>query len=232
MFTAAFLLGFLGSFHCIGMCGPIALALPLPDSSWTAKVQGSLVYNIGRALTYGAMGFVFGLVGKGFSLFGWQQVISIIIGLLLIGSVVLPARYFTVLRKNKPSWLWPIERVKKAIGQLFMQKNYASLFRIGLLNGLLPCGLVYVGIAGAVASGTALNGAAFMALFGLGTLPSMLTLSLSGNIVSLHWRNKIRRALPVLTVLLGLLFLVRGMGLGIPYLSPAMGTDNTVHRCH
>lgn len=232
MFTAAFLLGFLGSFHCIGMCGPIALALPLPDSSWTAKVQGSLVYNIGRALTYGAMGFVFGLVGKGFSLFGWQQVISIIIGLLLIGSVVLPARYFTVLRKNKPSWLWPIKRVKKAIGQLFMQKNYASLFRIGLLNGLLPCGLVYVGIAGAVASGTALNGAAFMALFGLGTLPSMLTLSLSGNIVSLHWRNKIRRALPVLTVLLGLLFLVRGMGLGIPYLSPAMGTDNTVHRCH
>lgn len=232
MFTAAFLLGFLGSFHCIGMCGPIALALPLPADSWVAKVQGSLLYNIGRALTYSVLGLLFGLLGKGFSLFGWQQIISIAVGLLLIGSVVLPARYFAAFRRSSVGRVLPLERVKVAISNLFLQKSYFSLFRIGLLNGLLPCGLVYVGIAGAVASGTPLNGAVFMAVFGLGTLPAMLAMSLGGSMVSLKWRNKIRQALPMLTVLLGLLFIVRGMGLGIPYLSPAMGSDNTVHRCH
>jgi len=223
---AALTLGLIGSFHCIGMCGPIAIALPLTHSNWLSKILGASIYNIGRALTYGLMGVFFGLLGKGFKLAGLQQWVSILMGAIMIISVLFP-----VLFKN-----WSqldglinkfVSQLKKAFSNLFKNNSYNSLFLIGLLNGFLPCGLVYMAIAGAVATGEVLNGVMYMIIFGLGTLPVMLSVSLIGNLISTRFRNRIRKFIPVFIVIIGLLFILRGMNLGIKYISPKLNKTNT-----
>ncbi len=224
---AALTLGLIGSFHCIGMCGPIAIALPLPNSNWASKIFGASIYNIGRALTYGLMGVIFGLVGKGFKLAGLQQWVSIVMGAIMILSVLFPVIFRN--RSKLDGFVNKfVSRLKKSFGILFQKRSYYSLFLIGLLNGFLPCGLVYMAIAGAVATGEILNGALYMVVFGLGTLPIMLSVSLIGNLVTSNLRNRIRRFIPVFIVLIGILFMLRGMNLGIKYISPKLNkTNNT-----
>ena len=224
---AALTLGLIGSFHCIGMCGPIAIALPLTHSNWISKILGASIYNIGRALTYGLMGVFFGLLGKGFKLAGLQQWVSIVMGAIMIISVLFP-----VILRNRAQLDGLINklvnRLKKSFGNLFKNHSYNSLFLIGLLNGFLPCGLVYMAIAGAVATGEVLNGAMYMVIFGLGTLPVMLSVSLIGNLISTRFRNRIRKFIPVFIVIIGILFILRGMNLGIKYISPKLSkTNNT-----
>ena len=103
---------------------------------------------------------------------------------------------------------------------MFAIRSFSSLFFIGLLNGLLPCGLVYMAIAGAIGLGNVTEGSLYMILFGIGTIPMLLTISLAGNIMSLAVRKKINKLIPVMVVIVGLLFILRGLSLGIPYLSP------------
>ncbi len=222
---AALTLGLIGSFHCIGMCGPIAIALPLPNKNWVSKIFGASVYNIGRALTYGLMGVIFGLVGKGFKLAGLQQWVSIVMGAIMILSVLFPVIFRN--RSKLDDFVNKfVARLKKSFGILFKKRSFYSLFLIGILNGFLPCGLVYMAIAGAVATGEILNGALYMIVFGLGTLPIMLSVSLIGNLVTSSLRNKIRRFIPVFIVLIGILFMLRGMNLGIKYISPKLNKAN------
>lgn len=229
----AFTIGALGSFHCIGMCGPIALALPVHSGSTAHKLTGSLLYNLGRVATYSAFGALFGVIGQGFSLFASQQWLSVGLGALILVSAVLP----TALTRH----LSPASSVSRGIGRLksgmqhfFRQRSYRALFAIGLLNGLLPCGMVYLAIAGAIATGDSLMGAAYMALFGAGTLPVMWGTVLAGNFVSLRLRGLIRQAVPVVIAGIGILFIVRGLNLGIPYLSPKIEAkaETTAVKCH
>lgn len=224
---AAFTLGLIGSFHCIGMCGPIALALPLSTSNWLSKFFGASTYNIGRALTYGLMGLIFGLLGKGFKLAGLQQWVSIIMGIIMIISVLFP-KLFNRQLKLESSLSRFIYQLKKSLSSLLKKRSNSSLFIIGLLNGFLPCGLVYMALAGSIATGELLKGSLYMLLFGLGTLPVMLTVSLLGNFISTQIRNQIRRIIPILIVIIGILFILRGMNLGIKYISPKLNkTNNT-----
>ena len=215
----AFLMGLLGSFHCIGMCGPIALALPLKDGT-TQKISGALFYNSGRIVTYSAFGLVFGIIGKSFFLFGFQQWLSILLGVIILVLLIIPKRLSTF--KNKNILLDSFGKIRQSIGRLFQKKNYRSLFSIGLLNGLLPCGLVYMAAAFAVAAGSITNSILFMAFFGLGTLPMMWTIAFFGNYVSVGIRQKIRKAYPYITAVLACLLILRGLGLNIPYISPAL----------
>lgn len=90
LYLSALLLGIMGSFHCAGMCGPIALALPLRGKNSLEKVAGGLLYNIGRTLMYGVMGGFFGLIGEGFSMIGFQKWVSLLMGILMILSVLTP----------------------------------------------------------------------------------------------------------------------------------------------
>ncbi len=224
-------LGFLGSFHCVGMCGPIALALPLGKSSWGRKFSGVLLYNVGRALTYGVFGLLFGLLGKGFVIGGYQQWLSIGLGVLILVGLLLPSRLTSSVGLFRFA-AHVVQRLKSSIGKLFTNGSMASLFTIGLLNGFLPCGLVYMGIAGAIATGDAFKGSMFMMAFGLGTLPAMLAVSVAAGSISLAWRNKIRKAVPVFVGAMALVLILRGMNLGIPYISPELNkTDCTKHSC-
>lgn len=216
---SALVLGLMGSFHCAGMCGPIAIALPLHGNSIPQKIFGGALYNLGRTLTYGIMGAIFGLLGQGVQMIGFQQKVSVIMGAIMIISVFFPALFRNQYRMDKSLFSF-VGKLKKSLAQLFSVRSYSSLFFIGLLNGLLPCGLVYMAIAGAIGTGEVLLGSLYMIMFGLGTIPMLLSISLAGNILNAAARRKINRLIPVLVVVVGIFFILRGLSLGIPYLSP------------
>lgn len=224
MIFSGFIIGLLGSLHCVGMCGPIALALPIVGNSKAALILSRLLYNFGRILTYTFFGFIFGLIGDRIQLFGLQQIVSIILGSLILLRLIIPQKYsFTKLHFFQRT----VGKLKQEFSKMFGKNSMKSLFVIGLLNGFLPCGFVYVGIAGAIATGDAFNGAAFMSLFGLGTLPIMFAASLFSSVLSLKARLNFRKAIPIFSFIIGILFILRGLNLGIPYVSPKMTSHQT-----
>jgi len=214
-----FLIGFLGSFHCIGMCGPIALALPIGKASNVQLVISRILYNLGRVVTYSFFGAIFGLFGKGIAIAGLQRYGSIILGLTILIYYLLPGKYKGKLSITKP-YLFFSNFVKKSFKKLTNTGSIHSLFLFGIINGFLPCGFVYVALAGAITTGDFLSGIIFMALFGLGTVPIMLAASLAGKFITTGFRSKINKLIPVFAILLAIIFILRGLSLGIPYLSP------------
>jgi uncharacterized protein len=231
LFVVAFMIGIVGSFHCVGMCGPLALALPLSSNSFAAKLTGAFLYNAGRIVTYSFFGLIFGLIGQTAALFDFQQWLSIGAGALILLFIIIPKRYkMQSTAANYTNGVFG--KLRSALGSLFTQKNHSSLFVIGLLNGLLPCGLVYMAVAGAIGTGDTGSSILFMAAFGLGTLPVMWSIAFFGNYIGLQLRQKIRRAYPYMMALMACLLILRGMGLGIPYVSPKMNAQKTkVHGC-
>lgn len=215
------MIGFLGSLHCIGMCGPIALALPLNRKSIATQVLGVGTYNLGRIFTYSLIGLLLGTVGKGITFFGAQQNFSIATGAIIIIVALLP---FSIekLFDVTPILSKVLNRIKHALGFYLKSKSYSSLFGIGFFNGFLPCGLVYFAVIGAITSYNTWQGALFMAAFGAGTLPMMMITALAPGFIGVKWRNRVKKALPFFAVLIGVLFILRGLNLGIPYVSPEL----------
>src|SRR5688572_1841346 len=233
MLYTALIFGLLGSFHCVGMCGPIAFLLPVDRTNNFKKLGQIFLYHFGRILAYSILGLVFGLLGKSLNLFGFQQQLSIIIGVLMLLVIFLPQKTFNKYNFSKPIYKI-ISKVKSALGKELKKKTPDTFLTIGFLNGFLPCGLVYMAVFGAVASGNALQGSAYMALFGLGTIPLMTSAIYLGNFLNVQLRQRIRRAIPIFVVFIGCLFIVRGMGLGIPYISPKPMTEivDSEYECH
>lgn len=218
-FITPLTIGLIGSFHCIGMCGPIVVALPLKKHNMVSKITGAILYNSGRVLTYSVIGILFGLLGRGIRLAGFQQWTSILLGSAMIISVLFP---FFFREKITIGSLFSgfASRLIVRLKKLFTDRSYFSLLMIGILNGLLPCGLVYVAIAGAISSGTVLTGALFMMFFGIGTIPLLLLATLASDAIGHRIRSKMQRVVPYFVFMLGVLFILRGMSLGIPYVSP------------
>lgn len=214
-----FLIGFLGSFHCVGMCGPIALALPFGEQSNIKLAFGRLLYNIGRSLTYAAFGAIFGLFGKGIELAGLQKWASVILGATILAYYLTPNRFKGKLSLTKPYKL-ASDIVKKGFSKLTQNGSPSSLFIFGIINGLLPCGFVYVALAGALTTGGAVPGALYMFLFGLGTTPIMFATSLVGKFLSMKLKQQMNKLIPVFAILLAIIFILRGLSLGIPFISP------------
>lgn len=217
MFWTAFLMGLLGSFHCIGMCGPIVLALP------SQTVIHRVFYNVGRAVTYMAMGTVIGFVGHSFTLVGWQQFLSIGTGIIML-IVVLFTKYnhFDLPLGGLLNKLYL--QVKSNFGPLLKSKSTMAPFFIGMLNGLLPCGLVYAAMFTALSMGSIQGSAYYMLCFGLGTIPIMLALGISSSFISIKLRSRLNKAVPYFLGILGVLLILRGMNLGIPFISPSINS--------
>jgi hypothetical protein len=225
-YWTAFLLGLVGSLHCAGMCGPLALALPAAGNSTPTYVLGRVAYNAGRIITYCLLGIVFGLMGWTFLMAGLQRWVSIALGVaLLLG--LFASRRLALARPVTSA----VNQLKARMSVLLRRRSFAALAVLGLLNGLLPCGLVYVACAGAAATGGILAGASYMTAFGVGTVPIMLAISLSGNLVPTSLRLKLVKTIPVCVFLLASLLILRGMSLGIPYLSPSMSAASA-SCCH
>ena len=219
-FIQPFLIGFLGSFHCLGMCGPIVFSLPLKERSLFTKLASGLLYNAGRVFTYSLLGMALGFLGLGFHIWGIQQWISVAIGAIMILSVGFP---LLVNGSSFSGWLDKrLAGFRRLFGRFFGLRSYFSILAIGLLNGLLPCGLVYIALAGALVSRTPLSGSLYMFAFGLGTMPALFGLSYLGNTLNITIRRRMKGFIPYLVLFVGILFVLRGMNLGIPYLSPKM----------
>lgn len=219
MLYSAFIFGLISSLHCIGMCGPIAMMLPVDRSNPAKKVVQIMLYHLGRLSAYASLGLVFGILGRGFFMAGIQQQLSISVGILMIIIAVVPEKVFMKYNFSKPVYK-VISKVKSSLGSQFKRKTPDALFTIGLLNGFLPCGLVYAALFGAIAMQNLTLSITYMVLYGLGTIPMMSAVVYVSNLLSLPIRSKLQRIIPVVTVFIGLLFIVRGLGLDIPYLSP------------
>ncbi len=233
MLVTAFILGLLGSFHCLGMCGPIAFMLPVNKSNSIQKFYQISLYHFGRLLAYSIIGLFFGLIGKSLHLFGLQQGLSIAIGVLMILMVLIPSSILLKYSFSKPIYKI-ISKVKNALGKELKKKTPDTFLTIGFLNGFLPCGLVYMAVFGAIATGHMLDSSFYMLLFGLGTIPLMTIAVYAGNLLSGKVRQHVQKAIPVFIIIIGLLFIVRGLGLGIPYVSPKPVTEivSADFECH
>lgn len=233
MLATAFIFGLMGSLHCIGMCGPIAFMLPLDRNRPALRYTQLGMYHLGRALSYGIIGLVFGLLGKGLYLFGFQQKLSIILGLIMIATVLIPSRFFKGWTLTRPLYRL-IAKVQSAMGHQFKRRSPDTFLTIGFLNGFLPCGLVYMALIGAMALASASQGALYMIVFGLGTLPLMSAAALFAKFIKGKWAIRVRKAIPIFVVLIGLLFILRGLGLGIPFISPKLKQtpQTTSVECH
>ncbi len=216
--VTAMVMGLLGSLHCAVMCGPIAIALAAQKPAFQVTM---LAYHAGRITSYLVIGMLIGLVGKGLYLAGLQQFLSVLAGVMLLALYALPQalghtfflhRWITFFSQNLKKWIRPY----------FHNRSVAGRYATGVLNGLLPCGLVYVAAAGAVATGSPASGAAYMFFFGMGTLPMMLGVQLfSGKLMPMI-QQKWRRVTTVVIVSMAILFIMRGMNLGIRYISPEL----------
>jgi len=220
MLWTALVLGLAGSFHCIGMCGPIAFVLPVDRSSKSRLFFQIFLYHFGRLISYSIIGLLFGFIGKGLYLAGFQQRLSILMGVIMIVLVIVPVSIFNKFNFSKPLYRI-IGKVKQKLGVYLNKKSNKSIFSIGFFNGFLPCGLVYMALIGSISAGSAFQGSLYMILFGIGTIPMMTGAVLLGNFVNLRIRAKIQKVIPVLVVIIGLMFILRGLGLGIPYISPS-----------
>ncbi len=232
MFLSAIILGLLGSFHCIGMCGPIAFMLPVDRTHKVKQFFQITSYHLGRLFTYSLIGLLFGLLGKGFYFFGFQQQLSILVGVVMILVVLLPTT-FQKFNFSKSINKW-VMKVKSSLGKELKKKGNDTFFTIGFLNGFLPCGLVYMAVFGALATTNMLSGSLYMFLFGLGTIPLMTAVVYVGNFANGLVRKRIQQVIPYVVVFIGVLFILRGLGLGIPYISPLPTTNlhNMVEGCH
>ncbi len=222
-------LGFASGFHCIGMCGPIALSMGLTKKQATNYYLQNLTYQFGRIVTYSILGAILGIVGQGFEMAGFQQYLTIAVGILLMVMAIFSfgGKDFASKIPFLSQFLF---KVKMNLGKLLQKADYKSRFSTGILNGFLPCGMVYMALTASLASGGILQGATFMALFGLGTLPFMFFVVLLGNLMTTAFRIKILKFVPVMMIILGGLFVLRGLEIGIPYLSPKKEALKIIHN--
>ena len=223
--VSAFGIGFFGSFHCLGMCGPFALALPVHQLTSFLRVLSILAYNLGRLATYSLLGIVFAFLGMSFQLAGIQQVFSLILGVVLLFFILLS--YTKLGSFPSLKLFYSVQnKLKSKFSEVLKHRSLSSFFILGMLNGLLPCGLVYLAIFGSIASETFFEGILFMVLFGMGTFPLMIILTFFGKLFTVDWRLRLTKLVPVVVSFTAVLLILRGLNLGIPYISPSLEKKN------
>ncbi|MBC6112834.1 sulfite exporter TauE/SafE family protein [Pedobacter fastidiosus] len=213
----AFLMGLFGSLHCAVMCGPIMLGMPFKKSNFLASGFQLLLYQFGRILVYTLLGILVGALGNSIKIFSNQKTLSLVIGIVLVLFTALEfsKRYKNQFLKLQFKVLNPISKLMGKVFNLPMWGLFA-----GMLNGIIPCGMVYLALATALNTGTVKSGATFMFLFGLGTAPLMMMISLGGIFLKKYIHFNTNKLVPWFMFFMGLLFILRSADLGIPFLSP------------
>ena len=220
---SGFTLGAAGSLHCVGMCGPLSLALPVHHLSKAQKFFSLLLYQLGRILTYSVIGLLFGLAGRRIYIAGYQQLFSISMGIIILSLAVL---YFVQQRTVHLKFLNRFYFfIQQQISKLLKSSaGPYSFLLMGMANGLLPCGMIYIALATTLSFTEVSQSVSFMAMFGAGTLPAMMLVGYAGQMINPGWRSYLRKAVPVFISLMGVLLILRGMNLGIPFISPELSS--------
>jgi sulfite exporter TauE/SafE len=237
MFNSSFLgigffMGLLGSVHCIGMCGPLVMALPYSHLMPVQKLIATVLYHLGKIITYGILGIVVGVFGKQIPFYNVQQHFSILIGILMLVYVVW---VFYLHPKRKLGFLridWIQKPILSALGKLLNQKKTGAFLFIGMLNGLLPCGMIYLALSSAWANQSIVQSGLFMVFFGMGTVPALILVAFGSQLLGIRFRQNIQKALPIMLFGMGVLLILRGMNLGIPFISPMIENGISVAACH
>lgn len=232
-YLTALTIGIMGSLHCVGMCGPIALAVPLKSNSVAYSYLGSFNYLFGKAITYSLLGLFSGAFAKMIELTGFQRFISVFTGILVLIIFFFQkiSTYNLGIEKFNLKW---VTLLKAQFNRFMKDKNLISAFFIGLINGLLPCGLVYIALAVAVGAGGWWQSMLYMFIFGIGTMPLLFGLMIFKSRLSISLRGFFQKAIPTFTIALAVLLIVRGLNLGIPYFSPKIITakhKKTIECC-
>jgi len=225
--SVAFFIGLFGSVHCIGMCGPLALSIPSFQTKWWLIVSDKLLYNIGRVITYSFLGLLLGLMGRQLWLAGMQQGVSLFSGMLIIMAGF--SRLFKIRFGQSSIMSKLLLPVNRLLG--YALKYKAGHLIVGILNGFLPCGFVYLALVGAINTASPVAAAQYMFWFGAGTFPLMLLATIGSGFMEPSVRRRINRIVPYLMVCLGFWFIMRGLNLDIPYLSPKIETSG-ISICH
>jgi uncharacterized protein len=203
------------------MCGPLSLALPTHHLSRLQKFISLLLYQFGRIITYATMGLLFGLAGRRIYITGYQQWFSIGMGVLVLTLALL---YF--VRRRSFHLLLPGKlygSVQSMIVRLLRSSTgSAGFLLLGMANGLLPCGMVYLALATTLSFTTVSESVGFMAMFGAGTLPAMMLVAYAGQMIRMEARMMLRKAVPFFVMTMGILLILRGLNLGIPFISPKL----------
>lgn len=220
-------LGLLSSFHCVGMCGPIALSIPVHQYSEWKKNLGIVLYNLGRTLTYALLGLIIGLIGQSLYFAKFQQYFSIIVGCVIL-LFILNYYWKIKFRFNNKIRFRIVKMLQSKLAQLLQKRKVQHLFFIGILNGILPCGMVYLALTAAAATGNFANAAIFMLAFGMGTAPLMYAFVSLGKFFSSTHRLFFQKSVPIMLTLMAVLLIVRGLNLGIPYLSPQINVSQQI----
>lgn len=216
----AFFIGLVASVHCIGMCGPLMLAFPVKDSSWVHRLGPQLLYQLGRIFSYSLLGFILGLFGAETFMKGWQQSASFVTGIFLL----LLALFYFLQRYGFGFGSYGTKLIQPLLNSMgyWLQRPRGHLM-VGILNGFLPCGMVYLALATALNTGSPLSGTIFMASFGLGTSPLLLLTTVFGHyFIGRHLKLRFANLLPVMFLIMGIWFILRGANLNIAYLSPLL----------
>ncbi|MDW3193905.1 MAG: sulfite exporter TauE/SafE family protein [Cytophagales bacterium] len=215
-------IGFVGSWHCIGMCGPLAMALPYRSANPLVRLLKSLLYTLGRTLTYVLVGLLLASVGEGFALAGFQRSLSLIVGLVLVAIVLFPS--FNKRLELSVSRTRLGRFVQQRIARLYQSQRSGTFFLVGMLNGLLPCGMVYMAAFAALGSADTISGILIMTGFGLGTLPLMTSFTL---LPVREWLARFRgmKVANALMLVAGAIMILRATALELPDV-PVMGVFN------
>lgn len=217
MYWIAFTLGMFGSLHCIGMCGPLAIAVFNSKDTGTSQKTyfSALYYNIGRTVSYTFLGIIFGLLGSLAMVAGMQRGLSVFAGIVLLLIFIFSLNPDQII--GRISFLSGF--YKKIISRLqyYLTKiKSVSYFNFGIINGFLPCGLVYLALAGAMSLGNIWGSAGFMMFFGLGTIPAMVALILFQGRIGERLRWSLRRLYPFISLMLGIYLMYRGLFSKLP----------------
>lgn len=216
MWSVAFILGLMGSLHCVGMCGPLAIAFCNREHyTPTQQLQSALLYNLGRTATYAILGFLFGSLGSILFLADLQQYTSILLGVFLIATFFCSINIDKLINTNSAVHRYH-NTIKNVISKMMIKSQAYNSFQLGLVNGLLPCGLVYLALAGALASGSISEGVLFMTFFGFGTIPMLFALTNGATLIPTNIRRRLQNIIPISTLIFGFFLIYRGFAITMP----------------
>ncbi len=223
---SAFLIGLFGSLHCVGMCSPLMLSFT-PNRGRKA-VTSFFLYHLGRLGVYALLGVLFGLISSSVGFFAMQRYFSLILGVVIIAVFAFPK-----VRNRFEGWYYHsrfYQIIKSSLTKQFGGR--ARWMFGGVLNGFLPCGLVYLAAAGAMVSHSILQGVQYMFLFGMGTIPLLALVKFgAGSYKGLF--KKVNNLTTPIALIAGLMMVARGFMVAEPDINHLIQAQimNVVSAC-